>query len=133
MQEGVLKVLFLWIRSVDVNLVLPTANALWYLTPPDDEYMARWIHSQIFNEGALPAIVKLSDADLGDIHLAAAHILSGLSVAPHTKAAIVEAKGLNCLVQLLVNYSEADAKWYETLALEAGNTLLQLADGAMIK
>ena len=131
-REGVLKVLVRWLSSGDVDLVLPAANALRDLTSPDDEYMAGWIHSQIVNEGALPAIVKLSAADLGDIRLAAAQILSGLSVAPHTRAAIVEAKGLNYLVQLLVNSSEADAKWDEPLALAAGNALLQLAAGAMM-
>ena len=74
----------------------------------------------------------LSAADLGYIRLAAAQILSGPSVAPHTRADIIEAKGVNYLVHFLVKSSEAYTKWEEPMALEAGNALLQLAAGAMM-
>ena len=47
-------------------------------------------------------------------------------------AEIVEAKGTNYLVYLLVNSSEAYTKWEEPVALAAGNALLQLAAGAMM-
>ena len=76
--------------------------------------------------------MKLSSADLGYIRLAAAQILSGPIVAPHTRAEILEAKGMNYLVYLLGNSREAYTKWEEPMALEAGNALLQLAAGAMM-
>ena len=131
-QEGVLKFIVRWLRLVDIDLVLPSSNALQDLTSRDEEYMAKCIHSQIINKVALPDIVKLSATDLGDIRLADAQILSGLSVVPHTRAAIVEAKGLNYLVQLLVKSSEVDVKWEEPLTLVAGNEFLQLAAGSMM-
>ena len=53
-------------------------------------------------------------------------------MAPHTRAEILEAKGMNYLVYLLVNSSEAYTKWEEPMALTAGNALLQLAAGAMM-
>lgn len=132
-REGLLKVLVRWLSSNNVELVRPAANALRDLTSLHDEYMAGWIHSQIVNEGTLPAIVKLSVSDQRDIRLAVAQILSSLSVAPHTRAAIVDAKGLNYLVQLVV-YSAHELpanKIDEPLALAAGSALLRIAAGAM--
>eukprot|EP00957_Ditylum_brightwellii_P149678 11398418-Ditylum_brightwellii.AAC.1 len=135
-REGLLKVLVRWLSSGNVELVRPAANALRDLTSPQDEYMAGWIHSQIVNEDALPAIIELSASTQSDVRLAVAQILSSLSVAPHTRAAIVEAKGLSYLVQLLVDTNLVDSEashceWDEPLALAAGNALLQLAAGAM--
>ena len=132
-REGLLKVLVGWLSSNNVDLVRPAANALRDLTSLHDEYMAGWIHSQIVNEGTLPAIVKLSVSNQRDIRLAVAQILSNLSIAPHTRAAIVDAKGLNYLVQLVV-YSTHDLpedKIDEHLALAAGSALLRIAAGAM--
>jgi len=132
-REGLLKVLVRWLSSNNVELERPAANALRNLTSLHDEYMAGWIHSQIVNEGALPAIVKLSVSSQHDIRLAVAQILSSLSVAPHTRAAIVDAKGLNYLVQLVVySVHELPAdKIDEPLALAAGSALLRIAAGAM--
>ena len=57
-----------------------------------------------------------------------ADIISSLSVAPHTRAGIIKAKGVEYLVQLLgsLDFQAHD----EALALTAGTALLRLAMGA---
>jgi len=96
--------------------------------------MAGWIHSQMVNEGALSEIVKLtSELDHGighDVQLAVAQILSSLCVAPHTRAAVVDANGIALLIQFLCEHKESPS---EEGALYAGSALLQLAAGAITR
>lgn len=82
---------------------------------------------------AVPAIVKLTTSDQADVRLAVAEILASLSIAPHTRAAVIDNNGLDYLVQLLANYSTADGGWngQSPTTLAVGNALLQLASGAM--
>ena len=128
MREGVIKVLIQWLRSKDTELMLHSANALRNLTSSRDNYMAGWIHSQILNENALVHIVgRLESTDVR-VRLAIAEVISSLTVAPHTRAAIIEARGVKYLVQLLGSVGEGTHD--EALALASGNALLRLASGA---
>lgn len=81
----------------------------------------------------VPSIIKLTASQQADVRLAVAEILSSLSIAPHTRAAIVDNNGLGHLVQLLANYSAADDSWngQGSTTLAVGNALLQLSAGAM--
>jgi hypothetical protein len=130
-REGVLKILVEWIeKGGDGRKRLAAAHSLRYLTSIQDKYMAGWIHSQMVNEGALPAIVNLSrDAKLGpQIRLAIAQILSSLCVAPHTRAAVVEADCIHFLVDILFEHETSGE-----VALFAAQALLQLAAGAITR
>lgn len=84
------------------------------------------------NHGSVPSIVKLTESDSSDVRLAVAQILASLSIAPHTRAAIIDNNGLEQLVQLLLNCSTADGTWngQEPTTLAVGNALLQLSAGA---
>ena len=127
---GLLPVLVQWIDSNNIDLQRPAANALRNLTKPNDEYVAGWIHSQIVNEGALSSIVQLSASNALDIRLSVAQILKSLTIAPHTRAAIVDAKGIKYIVQLLVNSSEHSVE-HEKIFLAAASSLLQLGANAI--
>ena len=133
-REGILKILVCWIKSMDPEKIRPAASALRHLTSIKDKYMAGWIHSQMVNEGALSEIVKLtSELDHGighDVQLAVAQILSSLCVAPHTRAAVVDANGIALLIQFLCEHKESPS---EEGALYAGSALLQLAAGAITR
>ena len=84
---------------------------------------------------SVPSIIKLTASEQAgpDVRLAAAEILSSLSIAPHTRAAIIDNNGLDYLVQLLANYSAVDISWngQGSTTLAVGNALLQLSSGAM--
>uniref|UniRef100_A0A7S2Y1W9 NACHT domain-containing protein n=1 Tax=Entomoneis paludosa TaxID=265537 RepID=A0A7S2Y1W9_9STRA len=133
-REGILRVLVEWIRGSpeekDGGNKMKSAAvlALRHLTSIKDKYMAGWIHSQMVSSGALPAIVALTN----DIHLtypvrlAIAQILSSLCIAPHTRAAVVEADCIHFLIDLLYEHGAS-----EELAMFAGQALLQLAAGAI--
>ena len=128
-REGILRVLVSWIKHAVHQKKRPAAvSSLRQLTSIKDKYMAGWIHSQMVSSGALPAIVDLTR----DLHLAypvrldIAQILSSLCIAPHTRAAVVEADCINFLIDLLYEHAVS-----EELALFAGEALLQLAAGAM--
>lgn len=129
-REGLLKVLVCWMKSKDTEKVRPAATALRDLTSTQDKYMAGWIHSQIVSEGALREIVELAVAEsVGhEVRLGVAQILSSLCVAPHTRAAVVEAQCINYLIPLLYNHSDSSS---QQVAFAAGSALLQLAAGAM--
>jgi hypothetical protein len=130
-REGLLRILVDWIRSKDVDKVRPAASALRYLISIQDKYMAGWIHSQVVNEGAVGEIVKLLNESVGhDVRVAVAQMLSALCVAPHTRAAVVEAKCVSYLVALLYEHSSPAS---EEMVHYAGTALLQLAAGAMIR
>ena len=132
-REGLLKVLVGWMKSKDREKVRPAATSLRDLTSTLDKYMAGWIHSQIVNEGALGEIVKLvvSASHGHDVRLAVAQILSSLCVAPHTRAAVVEAQCINYLIPLL--WCEKNDCSSQQVAYAAGSALLQLAAGAMTR
>ena len=130
-REGLLRVLVDWIRSKDVDKVRPAASALRYLISIKDKYMAGWIHSQVVNEGAVSEIVKLLNESVGhDVRVAVAQMLSALCVAPHTRAAVVEADCVGYLVSLLYEHS---APASVDMVHHAGTALLQLAAGAMTR
>ena len=106
MREGLLPILIEWIKSDDKDKVRPAVSALRYLTSIKDKYMAGWIHSQMVNEGALAEVIKLAENyDAGqDVRLAVAQILASLCVAPHTRAAVVEARCINYLHQKFASF-----------------------------
>lgn len=132
-REGLLKVLVEWMKSKDRDKVRPAATSLRDLTSTLDKYMAGWIHSQIVNEGALGEIVQLVVSAIygHDVRLAVAQILSSLCVAPHTRAAVVEAQCINYLIPLL--WCEHNDPSSQQVAYAAGSALLQLAAGAMTR
>ena len=130
-REGVLKILVDWIdRGDNGRNRLAAAYSLRYLTSIKDKYMAGWIHSQMVNEGALPAIVRLTrDESLGpQVRLAIAQILASLCVAPHTRAAVVEAECIHFLVDILFEHVTS-----QEVASYAAQALLQLAAGAITR
>ena len=92
--------------------------------------MAGWIHSHMVNEGALPAIVRLTrDESLGpQVRLDVAQILSSLCVAPHTRAAVVESGCIHFLVDILFEHVTS-----KQVALFSSQALLQLAAGAITR
>lgn len=130
-REGLLKVLVGWMKSKDREKVRPAATSLRDLTSTLDKYMAGWIHSQIVNEGALGEIVELVVSYGHDVRLAVAQILSSLCVAPHTRAAVVEAQCIGYLIPLL--WCEQSDPASQQVAYAAGSALLQLAAGAMTR
>jgi hypothetical protein len=130
-REGILKILVGWIeRGRKGRKRLAAVTSLRFLTSIKDKYMAGWIHSQMVNEGALPAIVQLTrDESLGpQVRLDVAQILSSLCVAPHTRAAVVEADCIHFLVDILYEHGTS-----EEVALFASQALLQLAVGAITR
>ncbi|CAB9497604.1 expressed unknown protein [Seminavis robusta] len=131
-REGLLPILVDWIKSKDQEKVRPAVSALRYLTNIKDKYMAGWIHSQMVNEGALAEVIKLADDyNAGhDVRLAVAQILASLCVAPHTRAAVVEAKCMFYLIGFLYDHSD---KASEEVALFAGRAITQLAAGAITR
>ena len=93
--------------------------------------MAGWIHSQVVNEGAIMEIVKLLNESVGhDVRVAVSQMLSALCIAPHTRAAVVEARCVSYLVALLYEHSTPAS---EEMVHYAGSALLQLAAGAMTR
>lgn len=130
-REGLLTTLVEWIRSKQVEKIRPAASALRYLISIKDRYMAGWIHSQVVNEGAVSEIVKLLTESVGhDVRVAVAQMISALCVAPHTRAAVVEARCVSYLVALLY---EHNAPASEDMVRYAASALLQLAAGAMVR
>jgi len=130
-REGMLALFVHWIRSGDVDKIRPAASALRYLISIQDKYMAGWIHSQVVNEGAIAEIVKLLNESVGhDVRVAVAQMLSALCIAPHTRAAVVEANCVNYLVALLYEHSSPDS---EEMVFCAGSALLQLAAGTLTR
>jgi hypothetical protein len=129
-REGVLKVLVSWMKSQSLAKILCAATSVNELTSTDDRYMAGWIHSQIVNEGALVEIVNISNCQsFGHVfRLAVAEILCRLCEAPHTRAAVVEAQGISCLICLLSEFEDPES---QKVACAAGSALLQLVAGAM--
>ena len=131
-REGLLPILVQWIKSKDRDKISPAVSALRYLTSIKDKYMAGWIHSQMVNEGALSEVVELAgDYNAGhDVRLAVAQILSSLCVAPHTRAAVVEANCMSYLITFLFDHSDPAS---EEVALYAGRAITQLAAGAITR
>lgn len=129
-REGLLKILVMWMRSQDREKIRCAAISVNELTSTLDSYMAGWIHSQIVNEGALVEIVNLSKSAGHDVRLAVAEILRSLCVAPHTRAAVVEAKCIHCLIGLLYDFEDSSS---QKVAFAAGSALLQLVSGSMTR
>lgn len=131
-RRGILQVLVAWIRSGDRDKIRPAVSALRYVTSVTDKYMAGWIHSEMVNKGAVEGLIQLTHdiSTSPDIRLAIAQIISSLCAAPHTRAAVVEAKCVKFLISLLYEYNDRLSK---DVAYYAGNAILQLASGAMAK
>ena len=127
-RKGVIKILVIWLRSGDEELARNAVSALRYLLVQHDEYVLGFIHSEVANEDALSAVVSLAQsASKYILHLSVAEILCSLSLAPHTRAAIVKANGVPYLVQLLVNWKQMDSKLAEVTL----TALLQTAVGSL--
>ena len=131
-RRGILQILVGWIRSGDREKIGPAVSALRYVTAVNDKYMAGWIHSEMVNKGAVQGLVELTHdiSATPDIRLAIAQILSSLCAAPHTRAAVVEAKCVKFLISMLYEYNDRLSK---DVAFYAGNAILQLASGAMTR
>ena len=130
-REGLLSTLVEWTRSKDIDKVRPAISALRYLVSINDRYMAGWIHSQVVNEGCVGEIVKRLNESIGyDTRVAVAQMLSALCVAPHTRAAVVEARCVGYLVGLLYEHGTPES---EGMVQFAASALLQLADGAIVR
>jgi SPRY domain len=130
-REGLLAIFVEWIRSGDINKIKPAASALRHLISTRDKYMAGWIHSQVVNEGAIKEIVKLLNESVGhSVRVAVSEMLSALCIAPHTRAAVVEANCVSYLVALLYEHTAPDS---EEMVYCAGNALLQLAACSMMR
>lgn len=127
-REGLLKVLVSWMRSNDVEKIRCAATSVNELTSTVDSYMAGWIHSQIVNEGALAELLSVCERVGQGVRLAVAEILCRLCVAPHTRAAVVEAQCIECLICLLYEFGDPES---QKVAFAAGSALLQLVAGAM--
>jgi hypothetical protein len=129
-REGVLKVLVSWMKSQNQEKILCAATSVNELTSTGDRYMAGWIHSQIVNEGALVEIANISTCRSAGhgFRLAVAEILCRLCEAPHTRAAVVEAQCISCLICLLSEFDDSES---QKVAFAAGSALLQLVAGAM--
>lgn len=130
-REGLLATLVEWTRSKDINKVRPAVSALRYLVSINDEYMAGWIHSQVVNEGGIGEIVNILNGSVGhDTRVAVSEMLSALCIAPHTRAAVVEARCVGYLVALLFEHNDPES---ELMVYHAANALLQLAAGSMVR
>lgn len=132
-REGLLKDLVKWMKSNDREKVRPAATSLRDLTSTQDKYMAGWIHSQIVSEGAVREIVQLLGNNEPGVQLAVTQILSSLCVAPHTRAAVVEAQCIHYLISLLFEHFNPSNQHSQELIYAAGSALLQLAAGAMTR
>ncbi|KAL3922924.1 MAG: hypothetical protein SGILL_001946 [Bacillariaceae sp.] len=129
-REGLLSIFVDWIRSGDIDKIRPAASALRYLISIHDKYMAGWIHSQVVNEGAIKEIVKLLNESVGhDVRVAVSQMLSALCIAPHTRAAVIDANCVSYLVALLYEHTAPDS---EELVYCAGSALLQLSACSMM-
>jgi hypothetical protein len=130
-KEGLLTTLVDWTRSNDIDKVRPAVSALRYLVSINDQYMAGWIHSQVVNEGGIGEIVKLLNESVGhDTRVAVAQMLSALCIAPHTRAAVVEARCVGYLVAMLYEHGAPES---EDMVHFAASALLQLAAGSMVR
>jgi len=130
-REGLLSTLVEWTRSKDIDKVRPAISALRYLVSINDRYMAGWIHSQVVNEGCVGEIVKRLNESVGhDTRVAVAQMLSALCAAPHTRAAVVEARCVGYVVGLLYEHGTPES---EGMVQYAASALLQLADGAIVR
>lgn len=136
---GVLEVLVRWLNSGYNGLVFAGAKSLRLLVKLQDSYLSGWIHSQVVSNNALRPLVKLVLSEQVDVRLAVAETVSSLSIAPHTRAAILDNSGLEYLVeafvQLLADYSTARSAVNDgenQTTLHVGRALLQIAAGAMI-
>jgi len=127
MKGMVIKLLLRWLRSGDVELERPASNALRNLTLSQDDYTAGWVHSQLLNDNALVHIVGRLESGDSRVRLAMAEVISRLTVASHTRAGIISARGVKYLVQLL---GSVDIQKDEALALAVGTALLNMVAGA---
>ena len=139
-REGILRVLVEWIRTAETEdggnfrMQATAVLSLRRLTSIKDKYMAGWIHSQMISSGALPVILALTrDIHLSfPVRLAICQILASLCIAPHTRAAVVEADCINFLIDLLSSFDyNSTTGANDELALFAGQALLQLVAGAV--
>ncbi|KAL7550485.1 hypothetical protein ACHAWF_013717 [Thalassiosira exigua] len=126
-KEGVMTLLLQWLRSGSLDLERPAANAIRNLALTPDNYTAGWVHSELLHANALVHIVKRLRSSDSAVRLAMAEVILSLTVAPHTRAGIIDARGVKYLVRLL---SSIDLQAQEeALAVAAGNALLRLAVG----
>ena len=128
-RERVLEVLVEWLETTDGRAA---TLAMRDLTLIKENYMAGWIHSEMVNKGAVKALARLAHKPTvkHEVRLAIAQILSSLCAAPHTRAAVVEAKCLSFFIGFLHDISETSS---EEVVLFSGSALMQLAAGAITR
>jgi hypothetical protein len=132
-REGILQILVAWLESTDATHIRAATISLRYLTSNKDKYMAGWIHSEMVNKGAVKALAQLTGTHRPDLHmvrLAIAQILSSLCVAPHTRAAVVEANCISFFIGFLLDPADSSS---DEVVLSAGSALVQLAVGAITR
>jgi hypothetical protein len=131
-REGILHILVNWIGSNDREKIRSSVSSLLYLTSVSDKYLAGWIHSEMVNNRAVQGLADLT-RDISvtyDVRLAIAKILSFLCAAPHTRAAVAEAKCIYFLIGILHDYSDPAT---EEAVSVAGIAIVQLAAGAITR
>lgn len=131
-REGILQTLVRWSESGDPEFIRTATLSLQCLTSVNDAYLAGWIHSEMVNKGAVKALANLTRTPniSHDVRLAIAQILASLCVAPHTRAAVVEANCIQFLVGFLYEPSEVSLR---DVILSAGSALVHLARGAITR
>lgn len=128
MKEGVMNILFKWMRSKDMNLELIAANALRDLTVLESSsYTAGWVHAELLHDkNAIADIIEgLSSPNL-EVRRCMAEIVSCLIGVPHTRAAIIDAQGIKHLSQVLTTV-EGGRVDDSAVCVAVGKSLLNLA------
>jgi hypothetical protein len=131
-REGILKTLVRWSESGEAEFIRAATFSLQCLTSVNDAYLAGWIHSEMVNKGAVKALANLTRTpDIShDVRLSIAQILASLCVAPHTRAAVVEANCIQFFVGFLYEPAELSLR---DVILSAGSALVHLARGAITR
>eukprot|EP00986_Skeletonema_menzelii_P003501 scaffold1083_cov132-Skeletonema_menzelii.AAC.4 len=128
MTEGVMNILFKWMRSKDIEMELIAANALRDLTVPESSsYTAGWVHAELLHDGnAIADIVEGLNAPNLEVRRCMAEIVSCLTGVPHTRAAIIDAQGIKRLGQVLATADRGHVD-DSAVCVAVGQSLLNLA------
>lgn len=132
-RQGILEVLVTWLQCKADEQIYAATMSMRSLTSIQDKYMAGWIHSEMVNKGAVKALSDLTRdqrfISQSKVRVAICQILASLCVAPHTRAAVVEAKCMPFLIGFLYDSTQ----FSEDVILSASTALVQLAVGAITR
>lgn len=122
---GLLELLFLWLKSRDIELERPAANLLCRTVTMGDDYSNGFIHSQIIAEGLLANVMRLLESEDSSVRLSMVASLSSMTRSLQARNAIIQAQGVRYIVQLLGSLTthERDVE----LATKSIECLLRLA------